>query len=99
MGYQFFTELITELIIDGGTLTYPDITVYGLKYLTTKVDANTAKIGTLPTEYATVGAALTAMDAKIDARELPSTSADGQYALSAKKKSVIQLPIHGSGWT
>ena len=81
MGYQFFTELI----IDGGTLRYPGITVYGLKYLTTKVDANTAKIGTLPTEYATVGAALTAMDAKIDARELPSSSADGQYVLSAKK--------------
>ena len=48
-------------------------------------DANTAKIGDLPTEYATVGAALTAMDAKIDARELPSSSADGQYVLSAKK--------------
>ncbi|MBR3782144.1 MAG: hypothetical protein IKL14_02025 [Alphaproteobacteria bacterium] len=48
-------------------------------------NANTAKIGDLPTEYTTVGAALTAMDAKIDARELPSTSADGQYVLSAKK--------------
>ena len=48
-------------------------------------DANTAKIGDLPTEYATVGAALTAMDAKIDARELPSSSDDGQYVLSAKK--------------
>ena len=43
------------------------------------------KIGDLPTEYATVGAALTAMDAKIDARELPSSSDDGQYVLSAKK--------------
>ena len=53
----------TGLIINGGTLTLPDsdITVYGLKDLTTKVDANTAKIGTLPTEYATVGAALTAI--------------------------------------
>ena len=48
-------------------------------------NANATKIGDLPTEYATVGAALTAMDAKIDARELPSTSDDGQYVLSAKK--------------
>ena len=48
-------------------------------------DANTAKIGTLPDGYDSVGAALTAIDAKIDARELPSTSADGQYVLSAKK--------------
>ena len=53
----------------------------GLHDITREVN----KIGTLPTEYATVGAALTAMDAKIDARELPSTSADGQYVLSAKK--------------
>ena len=43
------------------------------------------QIGTLPDGYETVGAALTAMDAKIDARELPSTSDDGQYVLSAKK--------------
>ena len=43
------------------------------------------KIGTLPSEYSTVGAALTAMDAKIDVRELPSSSDDGQYVLSAKK--------------
>ena len=53
----------------------------GLHDITREVN----KIGTLPTEYATVGAALTAMDAKIDARELPSSSADGQYVLSAKK--------------
>ncbi len=51
----------------------------------TAADANTAKIGDLPSGYSTVGAALTAMDAKIDARELPSTSDDGQYVLSAKK--------------
>ena len=49
--------------------------------------ANSAieKIGTLPTEYSTVGAALSAMDAKIDAHELPADSDDGQYVLSAKK--------------
>ena len=43
------------------------------------------KIGRLPTEYSTVGAALSAMDAKIDAHELPADSDDGQYVLSAKK--------------
>ena len=51
----------------------------------TAADANTAKIGTLPTEYATVGAALTAIKSDIDAKSLPSTSADGQYVLTAKK--------------
>ena len=55
------------------------------KNLAGMISETDAKIGTLPTEYATVGAALTAMDAKIDARELPSSSADGQYVLSAKK--------------
>ena len=48
-------------------------------------NANATKIGDLPTEYATVGAALTAMDAKITAKNLPSTSDDGQYVLTAKK--------------
>ena len=47
--------------------------------------ANATKIGDLPTEYATVGAALIAMDAKITAKNLPSTSDDGQYVLTAKK--------------
>ncbi|MFQ6744797.1 MAG: hypothetical protein ACLRFN_02350, partial [Alphaproteobacteria bacterium] len=55
------------------------------KNLAGMISETDAKIGDLPTEYATVGAALTAMDAKIDARELPSTSDDGQYVLSAKK--------------
>ena len=69
----------TELIINGGTVLDRDnVTVYGLKDLT-------IKIGDLPTEYATVGAALTAMDAKITAKNLPSTSDDGQYVLTAKK--------------
>ncbi|MBQ7056304.1 MAG: hypothetical protein IJN91_05260 [Alphaproteobacteria bacterium] len=53
--------------------------------IVTAVNANTAKIGTLPTEYATVGAALTAMKSDIDAKNLPSTSDDGQYVLTAKK--------------
>ena len=64
--------------ITGMTMPFP---LLGLHDITAKVN----KIGDLPTEYATVGAALTAMDAKIDARELPSTSDDGQYVLSAKK--------------
>ncbi|MBQ7055962.1 MAG: hypothetical protein IJN91_03470 [Alphaproteobacteria bacterium] len=42
-------------------------------------------IGTLPDGYDSVGAALTAMDAKITAKNLPSTSDDGQYVLTAKK--------------
>ena len=58
---------------------------YIAKAAKSTAQANTAKIGDLPAEYATVGAALTAMDAKIDARELPSSSDDGQYVLSAKK--------------
>ncbi len=48
-------------------------------------DSAIEKIGELPSEYATVGAALSAMDAKIDAHELPADSDDGQYVLSAKK--------------
>ena len=60
-------------------------TVPGGKNLAGMISETDAKIGTVPDGYETVGAALTAMDAKIDARELPSSSADGQYVLSAKK--------------
>ena len=48
-------------------------------------DSAIEKIGRLPTEYSTVGAALSAMDAKIEAKDLPADSDDGQYVLSAKK--------------
>ena len=59
---------------------------YGLaKNAIDLANANATKIGDLPTEYATVGAALTAMKSDIDAKNLPSTSDDGQYVLSAKK--------------
>ena len=44
-----------------------------------------SKIGTLPDGYDSVGAALTAMKSDIDAKNLPSTSDDGQYVLTAKK--------------
>ncbi len=64
--------------ITGMTMPFP---LLGLHDITAKVN----KIGDLPTEYATVGAALTAMKSDIDAKNLPSTSDDGQYVLSAKK--------------
>ena len=53
--------------------------------IVTAVNANTAKIGTVPDGYDNVGAALTAMKSDIDAKNLPSTSDDGQYVLTAKK--------------
>ena len=67
------------LLYQGGELLGQ--TVFPLSKLTEEA----IKIGTLPTEYATVGAALTAMRSDIDAKNLPSTSADGQYVLTAKK--------------
>ena len=96
IGYVSFTKLI----IDGGTLIRPGITVYGLKDLTTKVDANTAKIGTLPTEYATVGAALTAIkgiaeDAKAAALSaIPDPKAEGSTG-----KFVLTVDIVGDNAT
>ena len=50
----------SDLIIDGGTLEREDVTVYGLKDLTTKVDTNTAKIGTVPDGQTVAGMATTA---------------------------------------
>ena len=64
-------DLISKTNAKFGVLP-PDTTVAGM-------------IGTLPDEYSTVGAALTAMKSDIDAKNLPSTSDDGQYVLSAKK--------------
>ena len=57
----------------------------GLYYNYIRAKEANDKIGRLPTKYSTVGAALSAMDAKIDAHELPADSDDGQYVLSAKK--------------
>ena len=49
------------------------------------INAISSKIGTVPDGYDSVGAALTAMKSDIDAKNLPSTSDDGQYVLTAKK--------------
>ena len=77
----------------GGSLG--EITVYGLAKLTEEVDkipaltesvnANTAKIGTLPDGYETVGAALTAINAKVDNKieNLSETASAGKYVLTA----------------
>ena len=96
MGHVSFTNII----IDGGTLQRSGVTVYGLKDLTTKVDANTAKIGTLPTEYATVGAALTAIkgiaeDAKAAALSaIPDPKTEGSTG-----KFVLTVDIVGDNAT
>ena len=88
------------LILNGGTLELSDITVYGLKDLTTKVDENTEKIGTLPTEYATVGAALTAIkgiaeDAKAAAlAAIPDPKQEGSTG-----KFVLTVDIVGDNAT
>ena len=88
------------LIIEGGTLELSGITVYGLKDLTTKVDENTEKIGTLPTEYATVGAALTAIkgiaeDAKAAAlAAIPDPKTEGSTG-----KFVLTVDIVGDNAT
>ena len=70
-------------------------TVYGLPKLTEEVDkipvltesvnANTAKIGTLPDGYETVGDALTAINAKVDNKieNLSETASAGKYVLTA----------------
>lgn len=64
---------------------YATKTELALKGDAADLTALSDKIGTLPTGYSTVGDALTAMNAKIDAKDLPSNSDDGQYVLSAKK--------------
>lgn len=78
---------LSELLLSGGYLKEHGVTVYGLVDLTTKVDANTAKIGTLPDGYESVGAALTAMNAKIDGKisDLSATATNGKYVLTAVK--------------
>ena len=87
--YETFTRGLLDGIISGFRYDSdgdgsPDAPI-GLIPNFMLANANATKIGDLPTEYATVGAALTAMDAKITAKNLPSTSDDGQYVLTAKK--------------
>ena len=90
----------SDLIIDGGTLRDEDVTVYGLKDLTTKVDTNTAKIGTLPAGYDSVGAALTAIkgiaeDAKAAAlAAIPDPKQEGSSG-----KFVLTVDIIGDNAT
>ena len=74
---------IIRALLDGSGLESADASKVIPPYV--YIAQQAVKIGTVPDGYETVGAALTAMDAKIDARELPSSSADGQYVLSAKK--------------
>ena len=92
MLYQLFSsngyEIADEVIAPFWYLTKQALSVGEIPHEKTvagMIDEINTKIGTLPTEYATVGAALTAMDAKITAKNLPSTSDDGQYVLTAKK--------------
>ena len=85
------------LLVHGGKLfrSSGETTVYGLQKLTEEVDkipvltesvnANTAKIGTLPDGYETVGDALTAINAKVDNKieNLSETASAGKYVLTA----------------
>ena len=57
----------------------------GIFGLNNSIKTITNKMGQLPSGYSTVGMALSAMDAKIVAKDLPADSDDGQYVLSAKK--------------
>lgn len=59
----------------------------GLTEMDADIKNNTAKIGTLPDGYESVGAALTAMNAKIDGKisDLSATATNGKYVLTAFK--------------
>lgn len=59
----------------------------GLTEMDADIKNNTAKIGTLPDGYESVGAALTAMNAKIDGKisDLSATATNGKYVLTAVK--------------
>ena len=85
-------------LVHGGKMfdgSLGNTTVYGLPKLTEEVDkipaltesvnANTAKIGTLPDGYETVGDALTAINAKVDNKieNLSETASAGKYVLTA----------------
>lgn len=66
---------------------------YGLPTLTTKVDENAAKIGTIDSEnkiagYDNLADALRAVDAKIDGKinNLSATASNGKYVLTAVKE-------------
>ena len=59
----------------------------GLTEMDANIKNNTAKIGALPDGYESVGAALTAMNAKIDGKisDLSATATNGKYVLTAVK--------------
>ena len=61
--------------------------IKGLETLTSDIEDLSIKIGTLPDGYETVGAALTAMNAKIDGKisDLSATATNGKYVLTAVK--------------
>ena len=60
----------------------------GLTEMDTNIKNNTAKIGTLPDGYETVGAALEAINAKVDNKitNLSTTASNGKYVLTAVKE-------------
>ena len=71
-----------EYITDGGNSSSG--IVYGLRKLTDEVK----KIGTLPAGYDSVGAALEAINAKVDNKitNLSATASNGKYVLTAVKE-------------
>ncbi|MBQ7055364.1 MAG: hypothetical protein IJN91_00310, partial [Alphaproteobacteria bacterium] len=77
-GGTYFYEYIT----DGGNSSSG--IVYGLRKLTNEVK----KIGTLPAGYDSVGAALEAINAKVDNKitNLSATASNGKYVLTAVKE-------------
>lgn len=83
-GGNWFIQLL-ELSTNGYTKGSDQIK--GLETLTSDIEDLSIKIGTLPDGYETVGAALTAMNAKIDGKisDLSATATNGKYVLTAVK--------------
>ena len=77
-GQNLYSILMQDGINKDGVMTYP------LPYLSKQVD----KIGTLPVGYETVGAALEAINAKVDNKitNLSATASNGKYVLTAVKE-------------
>lgn len=71
-------------VLKEGVVTANGQTIHSLPYLSSRVD----KIGDLPAEYETVGAAIRAINAKIEGKinNLSATASNGKYVLTAVKE-------------
>ncbi len=74
-----------KMIVYGGYMDNSGQIVDGMPVLMRRVSELSGKLGIIPAKYSNVGAALSAIDVQIDAKNLPDNTDDGQYVLTAVK--------------